>query len=251
MTTTPKVSTSAPPTRRFNVTEYYRMGEVGIFHPEERLELIEGVIMLKSPPASIPAPRKFTVAEYYRLGEAGIIEDGERVELINGEILLMAPIGDRHAGRVDRWTNYFAERARGRYIVRVQNPVVIGERQAPQPDLVLLRPRPDFYETSAPGPEDILLIIEVSDSSLPYDRNVKAPLYAGHDIPETWLMNLVDDCIERFTRRGPGGYERHSVHRRGERITPEALPDLEILVDDLLPPAPPAETNPTDSEETG
>ena len=251
MTTPAKVSTSVPSSRKFNVTEYYRMGEVGIFHPEERLELIEGVIMLKSPPASIPAPRKFTVAEYYRLGEAGILQDDERVELINGEILLMAPIGDLHAGRVDRWTNYFGERARGRFIVRVQNPVQVGEGQSPQPDLVLLRPRPDFYEGSRPGPGDVLLIVEVSDSSLPYDRNVKAPLYASHNLPETWLMNLVDDCIERFTQPGPGGYERHSVHRRGERISPEALPELEILVDDLLPPARPGERTSADSEESG
>ena len=103
MTTPAKAAPTAPSSRKFNVTEYYRMGEVGIFHPEERLELIDGVIMLRCPPAPLPEPRKFTVAEYYRLAEAGILAPDERVELIDGEIILMAPIGDLHAGRVDRW----------------------------------------------------------------------------------------------------------------------------------------------------
>ena len=235
MTTPAKAAPTAPSSRKFNVTEYYRMGEVGIFHPEERLELIDGVIMLRCPPAPLPEPRKFTVAEYYRLAEAGILAPDERVELIDGEIILMAPIGDLHAGRIDRWVTYFVGMSRGRFIVRSQNPIHLGEHQVPQPDLALLRPRDDFYEGMPPTPADILLVVEVSDSTLNHDRNIKVPNYAAAGLPETWLMNLIDDCIERHTQPGPDGYRHRSVHRRGERIAPLSLPHLEIPVDALLP----------------
>ena len=236
MTTPAKVSTSVPTARKFNVTEYYRMGEVGIFHPEERLELIEGVIMLKVPPAVIPAPRKFTVAEYYRLGEAGILQDDERVELINGEIVLMAPIGDLHAMEVRQATRVLYNNVADSLIVSVQNPVRLDASFEPQPDVALLRFRDDNY-TSHPTASDILLVIEVSDSSLSYDRTTKIPAYAAAMVVECWLLNLPDDCLEKFTVPGPNGYGQHSVHRRGEIIAPVALPDLNISVDDLLPPA--------------
>ena len=191
-------------------------------------------------PATTPTParetRKFTVAEYYRMAEAGILKPGERVELIEGEIILMPPIGPEHSGSVNLSTEIFPLLAQGRFIVHIQNPLHLDDGTEPQPDITLLRPRADRYARSHPTPADVLLVIEVADSSLEYDRNVKAQLYGRNNIPETWVKNLPEDCIERFTGPGPEGYAQHTIHRRGETLTPVSLPDLELAVEDLLPP---------------
>ena len=185
--------------------------------------------------------RKFTVAEYYRLAEAGILHHTERVELIEGEIIVMPPIGPGHAARVDSFIEVFAPHAGDRFRIRIQNPIHLSDHSEPEPDVALLRPRPDGYTTAHPGPADVLLVIEVADSTLAYDREVKAHIYGRADIPETWVLNLPEDCLERFSQPGPEGYAQHTVHRRGERLAPVFLPDLELAVADLLPPLPPAE----------
>ena len=185
--------------------------------------------------------RKFTVAEYYRMGEVGILHHTERVELIDGVIIVMSPIGPPHATVVDRLTRVFAEQARGRYIVRVQNPVHLDDYGEPQPDLVLLRPRDYSTGEHHPGPEDMLLAVEVSDSTLAFDLRVKSQRYAAAGIPEMWVMNLPGDCLERLDQPGPEGYGRRTTFRRGEKISPAALPDLELAVEDLLPPRPAGE----------
>ena len=203
-------------------------------------------------PAAVQAPevsaaaterRKFTVAEYYRMGEVGILGPDERVELIDGEIVVMPPIGPGHADSVDDFIDIFAGHARGRYRIRIQNPIHLSDGSEPQPDVALLRLRPGGYASAHPTPVDALLVVEVSDSSLEFDREVKAHIYGRAGVPETWVKNLPEDCIERFTEPGPEGYAQHSVHRRGETLTPVSLPDLELAVDDLLPP-PPVEENP-------
>ena len=182
--------------------------------------------------------RKFTVAEYYRMAEAGILKPDERVELIEGEIVVMPPIGPEHADNVDEYNEVFAQYARGRFRIRIQNPVRLNDHSEPEPDVALLRRRPEGYRTAHPTPADVLLIIEVAHSSLEYDRNVKAHIYGRSGVAETWVKNLPEDCIERFTEPGPDGYARHTVHRRGETLTPVALPDLELAVSDLLPARP-------------
>ena len=193
-------------------------------------------------PATTPSPpparekRKFTVAEYYRMGEVGILRPDERVELIEGEIVVMAPIGPEHADDVNHFIYIFAPYSRGRFGISIQNPIHLDDGSEPQPDAALLRLRTGGYRTAHPTPADVLLIVEVADSSLEYDRNVKAHLYGRNNVPETWVKNLPEDCIERFTEPGPDGYATHTVHRRGETLTPVLLPDLELAVDDLLPP---------------
>ena len=182
--------------------------------------------------------RKFTVAEYYRMGEAGIFRPEERVELIEGAVVVMAPIGIRHAGSVMRYIQVFSRLAGDRFTVQIQNPIHLDDSTEPQPDVMLLRPRDDDYFDSHPGPEDVLLVIEVSDTSLDYDRGVKAHLYGRFNIPETLVLNLPGDCIEGFTRPGPEGYAQHNIYRRGDTITLASLPDLVLAVEDLLPPAP-------------
>ncbi len=199
---------------------------------------------------SAPAPvksretRKFTVAEYYRMAEAGILRPDERVELIEGELIVMPPIGPRHSGSVNLATWIFPRLANDRFIVQIQNPVHLGEDSEPEPDVALLRLREDYYTTAHPVPADVLLVIEVADSTLAYDREVKVHLYGRAGIPEAWVLNLPEDCIERFAEPGPEGYAQRTVCRRGERLAPVSLPDLELALDDLLPPLPEAEPPP-------
>ena len=187
-------------------------------------------------PAPTPEKRKFTVAEYYRMAEVGILGSEEQVELVEGEIIVMAPIGPGHAGSVDIIGNLFVRKLDERLIVRSQNPIHLDDGSEPQPDIVVARPRDDYYTAAHPTPTDILLIVEVAQSTLAYDRDFKAHLYGRNAIPETWVKNLPEDCIERFTEPGPSGYAQHTIHRRGETITPVSFPDLELAVDDLLPP---------------
>ena len=195
-------------------------------------------------PTSTPQTRKFTVAEYYRMAEVGILGPDERVQLIEGEIIVMPPIGPGHADNVDEFNEVLARYAPGRYRVRIQNPVRLNDGSEPEPDVALLRRRPEGYGAAHPNPSDVLLVIEVADSTLEYDRQVKAHVYGRAGIPETWVRNLPEDCIERFTQPGPDGYTQHTVHRRGETLTPVALPDLELAVADLLPPKAGGENTP-------
>ena len=189
-------------------------------------------------PADSIVTRKFTVDEYYRMGEAGIFRPEERVELIEGVIVVMSPIGIRHAATVHRYIQVFSPLVGERLSFQIQNPIHLDDNTEPEPDVMLLRPRPDNFYDSHPSPEDVLLIVEVSETSLNYDRDVKAHLYGRHNIPETLVLNLPGDCIEGFTRPGPEGYAQHNIYRRGDTITLASLPDLELSVDDLLPPAP-------------
>ena len=196
-------------------------------------------------PAVTRSTRRFTVAEYYRMAEVGILQPDERVELIKGEIIVMPPIGDRHAMEVRQATRVFYRIAGGTVIISVQNPVHLGEHFQPQPDVALLRFREDNYPAH-PTPADILLVIEVSDTSLNYDRNVKVPLYAGAGIVETWLVNLESDYIEVYRQPSPEGYQQSVIFRRGDKIAPVSRPDLELNVADLLPPvAEPQQQQPT------
>lgn len=191
--------------------------------------------------AFLPQTRKFTVAEYYRMAEVGILKPDERVELIEGEIIVMPPIGPEHANNVDEYIDVFAQYARDRFRIRIQNPVRLSDESEPEPDVALLRRRPEGYGAAHPTPSDVLLVIEVAHSSLEYDRNIKAHIYGRSGVPETWVRNLPEDCIERFTEPGPEGYAQHTVHRRGETLTPVSMPDLELAVANLLP-RPPAST---------
>ncbi len=192
-------------------------------------------------PKAARETRKFTVAEYFRLVDAGIIQPGERVELVEGEVLTMPPMGNLHFSGIMRYTRVFGRLAGERFALLVQAPLPLDEHSAPEPDLALLTFREDDYASRRPGPADVLLVVEVADSSLDYDRGVKSQIYGRAGVPETWVLNLPGDCIERFTEPGPEGYGQHDLLRRGEKVSPAALPDLELAVEDLLPPAPATE----------
>jgi len=133
--------------------------------------------------------RWFSVEEYDRMTEAGILTEDDRIELIDGEVVKMSPIGNAHAGCVKRITALCYEQVARLVMISVQDPIQLDDYSKPQPDVALLKTRPDYYAQSPPMPADILLIVEVADSSIDYDRNVKVPLYARAAIPEVWLVD--------------------------------------------------------------
>lgn len=175
----------------------------------------------------------FTVDTYQRLAELGVLGEDERVELIAGQVVAMTPIGDRHASCVRRVHDLFARRALELAIIDVQNPVVLGPHDAPQPDLAVLKRRADGYPRH-PRARDILLVIEVADTTLAYDRDVKIPLYARAAIPEVWLVNLPADRIDVYRQPVAGRYASVRGVSRGERLSPLRLPDITIEAAEIL-----------------
>jgi Uma2 family endonuclease len=178
------------------------------------------------------ARRRFLVDDYERMVAAGILTEDDRVELISGEIVEMAPIGGRHMGRVNVLNDLLTELVRQKALVSVQNPIRLSDDSEPQPDIVLLRR--SASRDVVPTPADVLLVIEVADSSRDYDRGVKLPMYAGAGIPETWLVDLVGEIVERHSDPDDGIYRRLAPFRRGESITSTVLPDLVLSVEAIF-----------------
>ena len=180
--------------------------------------------------------RRFCVKDFYLMDKAGVFCENDRVELIDGEIIDMAPIGSYHAFSVDALTHIFVRAVPEGVRVRVQGPLQMDESAMFQPDLTILRPRDDNYAETNPTPEDVLLVIEVSDSSVGYDRNVKIPKYAQAGVPEVWQVNLVYGFIDRYTDpdSATGRYRSVMRHSRGQHITPTQLRDVAVEVSDVL-----------------
>jgi len=177
--------------------------------------------------------RLFTVEEYERMAQADILTAAERVELLNGEIVEMSPIGTHHAACVNRLNKLFSQLVGENALVSVQNPIRLSDRSQPQPDLTLLQPRSDFYATAHPQPQDVLLIVEVADTSADYDRQVKILLYADAAIIEVWLVDLVEQYLEVYRQPSTNGYQQIQL-RRNQQIFFQALPDLKISIDNIL-----------------
>ena len=176
--------------------------------------------------------RRFTVHEYHRMAEAGILHEDDRIELIDGEIVEMTAIGTRHFTCVNRLNHLLVGKAGEGVIVSIQNPVRLNEYSEPQPDVALIRARD--YRESLPIPDDVLLLIEVSDTTLAYDRGLKLSGYAQAGIPELWIVDLKGEKIEHYTGPSSDLYRHVELVRRGEAISSSALPDLELRVDDVL-----------------
>jgi len=179
-------------------------------------------------------PGPFTLDLYHRLGELGILDEDDRVELLDGQIVEMTPIGVRHAACVNRLNDMLSRRAGPRASVSVQNPVVLAERWEPQPDLAVLRRPAGLTGDRLPHAQDVLLLIEVADTSMERDRHVKIPLYAAAGIAEAWIVDLPEDRIEVHRGPGPNGYHDVRLATRGETITPINLPRVDINVDEVL-----------------
>lgn len=179
------------------------------------------------------ARRLFTVQDYYRMAEVGILTEADRVELLNGEIVHMTPIGTRHADCVDRLNQLLVERLARRAIVRIQNPIRLGEHSEPQPDLALVRPG-RTYAAAHLGPQDILLIVEVAETSVDKDRDVKIPLYGQAGIPEAWLIDLPGAIIDVYLEPLPQGCKQSRRLGRGEYLAPIPFPDVKLAVNEVL-----------------
>jgi Uma2 family endonuclease len=162
------------------------------------------------------------------MAEAGILGERDRVELVEGELVAMSPIGSLHAGTVNALNRLLVGAVGDRGLVAVQNPIQLDDRTEPEPDVAVLRPRADDYRSVIPGPGDVLLVVEVADTSLDYDRAVKAPLYARHGIPELWVVDLAAGEVE--VCRAPAGDRYASVARvgRGGLLEPALLPGVAI-----------------------
>jgi Uma2 family endonuclease len=178
--------------------------------------------------------RLFTVEEYHRMAEAGVFAPGERVELIRGVIREMSPKGRRHTRAVTKANRFFTLRLAGRAGTYVQEPLVKpGWDSEPEPDVVVASdPDPESFGTERTR---ALLVIEVADTSLDYDRQFKGGLYAEAEIPEYWIVNLVDDALEVYRHPVKGAYGSRQVLKPGMRVTPLAWPELEIEVSELIP----------------
>lgn len=168
------------------------------------------------------------------MAQAGILAEDDRLELIDGDLIDMTPIGSRHAGAVKRLASLLGSAVREAAIVSVQDPVQLDRYSQPQPDLALLRPRADFYAQSHPQPADVLLIVEVAEASLDYDRDVKVPLYARHNIPEVWLLDVAGRCLTVYRAPGPDGYGEQRRIGSAESIWPALLPAAVVDLTDLL-----------------
>src|SRR6266542_6456074 len=177
------------------------------------------------------ARRRFTVDEYYRMAETGIIDWDDRVELIDGEIVQMSPASTPNSACIARLTYLLSRAVPETVEVRAQLPLRLDTFSEPEPDFALIRFREDFYAGRHPPPADVYLLIEVSHTSVRYDRRVKSRLYARFGVPELWVVDLNGDCIWCYREPSPDGYRVVRRVRRGQRLAPQAFPNVELSVD--------------------
>jgi len=180
------------------------------------------------------ARRRFTIEEFEQMIRAGVFEEDERIELIEGEIVEMAAIELPHMVCMARLQAMFHEKLGRNAIVWVQNAIRMPSNSRPQPNVALLKWRDDFYAGKHPTAEDVVLLIEVAESSLRYDRKIKAPRYAKAGIPEVWIVNLSKDIVEVYTTPGESGYENVRRAGRGESLPLPGSLNSTISVDDIF-----------------
>jgi Uma2 family endonuclease len=181
-----------------------------------------------------PVAPLITVEEYEAMGRANVLPEEARLELLKGEIVEMTAISSRHASIVNRLTRMLVAGLGDRVIVAVQNPVVLSDLSEPQPDVAVLRPRADYYASAHPHPEDVLLVIEVADTTGSWDRSVKRPLYAEAGVPEVWIVDIGEKVVEVALSPAADVYQRVVQVGAGMTASPSAFPDLAIKVADLF-----------------
>ncbi len=180
-----------------------------------------------------PMRLRFSVDEYYKMIELGLLENYEKAEIIDGELIQKMTIGDRHAAAVNSLNRIFFENVSDKVLISVQNPLRLSDFNEPEPDIVL-SDLTKYDGKRHPRPEETILVVEVSDSTLRYDRTVKLLLYAQAEIPEVWIVNLPDNIIEIHQKPKHGIYQLTKIFNSGEIVRSEILPDLEIEADKIL-----------------
>ncbi|MCF3645440.1 Uma2 family endonuclease [Planktothrix agardhii] len=178
--------------------------------------------------------RYFTVEDYQKMGEVGVFKADENNELVAGEIIKMSPIGKRHAACVNRCNHLFYQILGDQILISVQNPIQLNNLSQPQPDLVLLQPRPDFYEERHPQPSDIILLIEVSDTTIDFDQQVKIPLYCQSDIQEVWLIDLNQNIVRVYRTPTANGYQSIQFFTVEQTLTLAAFPEFNININQIF-----------------
>jgi Uma2 family endonuclease len=182
----------------------------------------------------VQTKHRFNVTEYYRMAETGVLPPDARVELLNGEIIDMSPIGPFHGGVTNYLNQCFSAASRRRWLTSIQNPVRLDDHSEPQPDLMLLKPASDFYRKRHPKPEEVFLLVEVSDSTIESDHAEKIPAYGRAGIVEVWIVNLNELTVEVYREPHFTGYGSKTVLRPGEQAVPLAFPDAVVDVAELL-----------------
>jgi Uma2 family endonuclease len=183
--------------------------------------------------SAAPERHRFTVEEYHRMASAGLLGEDDRVELVEGEIIDMAPIGSRHNACVARLTRLLVGRLGERAIVFVQSSVRISDLSEPEPDIAVLVPRDDFYAGAHPGPTAILLVVEVADATVGWDRSVKIPMYGRAGVAEAWVVDLTTETVEIWTEPGPDGYAATRRAGRGDELDVAGV-TVTVTVDEIL-----------------
>ncbi len=177
---------------------------------------------------------RFSVTDYYRMAESGVLSPDARVELLHGQIIDMSPIGPFHGSVTKQLNQLFAAAARGRWLLAVQDPLRLDDHSEPEPDLMLLQPVPDFYRQHHPRPEDVFLLIEISDTTLAADQEVKLPAYGQAGVVEVWIVNLIEERLEVYREPHFTGYGSKRVLGVGDQASPLAFPDVLVNVAELF-----------------
>ena len=219
---------------RFNVEDFYKMMDAGILPENNQTEIINGELVYKKAGHGEDDKFRFEVEDFYKMMELGLLESDNTTEIINGELIKIMPIGTRHAGIVEYLDETLREILKRQVNLWVQNPVRITKKNEPQPDVAILRRREDFYRAKHPTPADVLLLIEVSDTTFRRDKTGKVPLYAAAEINELWLVSLPKERVEIYTEPRGGIYQKVEILERGDICTSKTLPDLSLAVDEIL-----------------
>lgn len=181
-----------------------------------------------------PSRKLFTVDEYYRMLDVGVIRPDDRIELIEGEIVQMAPMSCKHGGCITYLIQVLNELVNGKAIVNSQIPLHLNDYSEPEPDVCILKNREDFYRNAHATPKDILLVIEVSLSTLSYDLNAKIPMYANSGVIEVWVVDLENEEVHQFTEPLDGEYQNHIIHQKNETVQAQQIESAVLSVNDIL-----------------
>ncbi len=217
------------PVRKFSANEFERMAQAGLFGSQE-VTLVEGTVMVATEQGWVP--RKWTRSEYYRMGELGLF-NGQRVELLDGEVIIMSPQGAHHYWTIDHVAAILEQVFGEGFWVRTQAPLKLEPTSEPEPDIAVVVGSPDDYLNEHPS--TAVLVVEVADTSLAYDRTEKARVYARANISEYWIVNLLERQLEVYRKPQGERYAEVQVLKAGEFVTPLTKPEVQIAVADLLP----------------